>query len=69
MDGDALLAEGRTPVSEAASAMAELEAGQVLLIEVSFQPAPLVDAFRAKGHELHCEEDGAGRWRVWLRRR
>jgi hypothetical protein len=67
LDADALLAAGSTPVGEASARLAELEPGAVLLLNATFEPAPLVDALRAKGHEVWVERT-EGRVRVWIRR-
>jgi hypothetical protein len=68
LDADALLAAGRMPVSEAAVALAGMASGEVLLIEAPFQPAPLIDALRAKGHELYAAPADGDAWHVWVRR-
>jgi hypothetical protein len=67
IDAEALLATGRIPVGEASARLAELEPGQVLLLTAPFEPAPLIDALRAKGHEAWVERD-QDRFRVLIRR-
>jgi len=68
IDAGALLDAGETPVGETTRRLAEMIAGQVLTIEASFNPAPLVDAVRAKGHEVHVSSSSSDRWTVWVRR-
>lgn len=67
LDADALLAAGSTPVGEASVRLAGLAPGAVLLLNATFEPAPLIDALRAKGHEVWVERSG-DRVRVWIRR-
>jgi len=67
LDADALLAAGRTPVGEASARLAELEPGGILLLDASFEPAPLVDALRTKGHEIWVDKN-QDQVRVWIRR-
>jgi hypothetical protein len=68
LDADAILARGGTPVGEASARLAEAAPGAVLLLKAPFYPAPLVDALRAKGHEVYAREAGGGSWEVLLRR-
>jgi hypothetical protein len=68
LDADAILARGGTPVGEAAARLADAAPGTVLLLKAPFYPAPLVDALRAKGHDVHAREADGGAWEVFLRR-
>jgi hypothetical protein len=68
IDAGALLDRGETPVAEATSTLAGMDAGQLLLLTAPFQPAPLIDALSAKGHDVFAEEGGEGRWQVWVRK-
>jgi hypothetical protein len=68
LDADAILARGGTPVGEASARLAEAAPGTVLLLRAPFYPAPLVDALRAKGHEVFAREAEGGSWEVFLRR-
>ena len=67
LDAEALLAAGKTPVGEASARLAELEPGQVLCVDAPFEPKLLVDALRAKGHQVWVAR-GRERFRVWIRR-
>lgn len=67
VDAGALLDAGETPVSEASQRLAHLGAGEVLLITAPFQPAPLIDTLRGKGHEVFARPAGEG-WEVWVRK-
>lgn len=58
IDAEAELAAGRTPVAEAQRRLAEMAPGEVLELAAPFEPAPLIDALRAKGHEVHVERYG-----------
>ena len=68
IDADELLSSGKTPVAEASQALAELGNGGILRITAEFQPAPLIDALRAKGHEVYASEVGTEAWEVWIRK-
>ena len=67
IDGGALLERGETPVASATAALQGMVEEEVLLLTAPFQPAPLIDALRGKGHEVwvqHADEE----WRVWVRK-
>ncbi len=66
LDADALLAAGKTPIAEIGRARAGLEPGSVLLLKVSFYPAPLIDALRGQGLDVHAERSDAGGWLVFI---
>ena len=68
IDAGSLLDSGETPVGVVSKALAEMESGEVLVICAPFQPAPLIDALRDKGHEVVARADDGGAWRVWVRR-
>ena len=68
LDADAILARGATPVVEVTARLAEAAPGSVLLLEAPFYPAPLVDAVRAKGHEVFARPSAGGSWQLFLRR-
>ena len=67
-DADAMLAEGETPVGKVTAALAGMGEGEVVLIRSSFQIAPLIDAFRAKGHEIFIRRTGGDAWETWVRK-
>jgi hypothetical protein len=67
LDADALLADGKTPVAETAVALAHMKPGDLLLVRATFEPAPLVDAMREKGHEVFADKRGEEDWAVWVR--
>jgi TusA-related sulfurtransferase len=68
IDGGALLDAGETPIAKAAAALAEMERGQVLVVSAPFQPAPMLDSLRGKGHEVFAQEEPDATWRVWIRK-
>jgi len=68
IDAGALLAAGETPVGHASAALADMAPGEVLLITAPFQPAPLIDAVRDKGHEVFARSEEGDRWNVWVRK-
>ena len=68
IDGGGLLDAGETPIGRASAALAEMDSGEVLVISAPFQPAPLIDSLRAKGHEVYAREESDATWRVWIRK-
>jgi len=50
VDADALLADGRTPLSEILDQARALEEGAILRVAVSFRPLPLIDALEKQGY-------------------
>jgi TusA-related sulfurtransferase len=68
IDAGALLDAGQTPIAIASKAISEMETGDVLVVAAPFQPAPLIDSLRGKGHEVYARAEEAGSWRVWVRK-
>lgn len=68
LDADLLLAAGAVPVARATELLAGMAAGEVLLVRSSFHVAPLVDALRAKGHEVAVRRLGEDVWETWVRK-
>ncbi len=68
VDADVLLAAGKTPLAEASRELTGMKSGETLLVTAAFEPAPLVDALRARGHEVHCGRGTGDRWLVHVRR-
>ena len=68
IDGGALLDAGETPIARASIVLAEMSLGEVLVVSAPFQPAPLVDSLRAKGHEVYAREESDAAWRVWIKK-
>ena len=67
-DADAMLARGETPVGQVSATLVGMAVGQVLLVRSTFQVAPLIDAMRAKGHEVFTRKVGDEAWEAWVRR-
>jgi len=68
IDGGALLDAGETPIARASTALAGMSSGEVLVVSAPFQPAPLVDSLRAKGHDVFAREESNETWRVWIKK-
>jgi hypothetical protein len=68
IDAGALLDSGETPIAVVSKALLELETGEVLVIAAPFQPAPMIDALRSKGHDVVSRVGEGGAWTVWVRR-
>jgi hypothetical protein len=67
-DADALLAQGATPVAKVSEALGGMEEGDVVLIRSTFQVAPLIDAMRAKSHEVFTHKVGEDAWEAWVKK-
>jgi TusA-related sulfurtransferase len=68
IDGGALLDAGETPVAKASTALTGMAPGEVLVLSAPFQPAPLIDSLRAKGHDVYAREANDGTWLAWIRK-
>lgn len=68
-DADAMLERGETPVSKVGGALAGMAVGEALLVRSTFQVAPLIDAMKAKGHEVFTRKVGEEAWEAWVRKR
>jgi TusA-related sulfurtransferase len=68
IDAGTLLDAGETPIGVVSKALAEMAIGDVLVVGAPFQPAPLIDALRRRGHEVVALSDEGGSWKVWVRR-
>jgi len=68
IDGGALLDVGETPIARASTALAGMSSGEVLVVSAPFQPAPLIDSLRAKGHDVYAREESDATWRVWIKK-
>jgi hypothetical protein len=67
-DADAMLERGETPVGLVTGALAALAPGEAVLVRSTFQVAPLIDAMKAKGHEVFTRKIGEDAWEAWVRR-
>lgn len=67
LDADELLTTGH-PVGAVVAALGRIEGGQVISLDSSFVPAPLIDLVRRQGHDVHCCNLGGGRHRTYIRR-
>lgn len=61
LDAEKILAGSGSPVGVLGARLSELPAGTIVGLRAPFYPAPLVDALRQRGHEVHAREAGA----VW----
>ena len=52
-DADAMLARGEVPLAPAMRRARELQEGELLRIDVSFRPTPLLDKLTEAGHPVH----------------
>lgn len=67
LDADEMMARGETPVNAVRHSLGEMAPGQVLLLEVSFKPEPLMQVMERQGFDLHAEPVTGGGWKVWIR--
>lgn len=58
IDADALLAVGESPLAKVQHALRELSDGEIVRINSSFRPEPLIDTFQKRAiptHVVHCQ--------------
>jgi hypothetical protein len=68
LDADAMLGAGETPIAKVSSLFTELESGAVIAVSAGFEPAPMIDAVRKKGHEVYVQKMNEDDWTVWVRK-
>ena len=68
LDADAMLAAGETPIAKVSSLFKEMDPGAVIAVTADFQPAPLIDAMRKKGHEVYVGKPDGDAWKVWVKK-
>jgi TusA-related sulfurtransferase len=68
IDGGALLDAGETPIARASAALAGMSPGEILVVSAPFQPAPLIDTLRGRGHDVYAREESDATWRVWIKK-
>ncbi len=66
IDADAMLATGEHPLGAIHKQMASMEAGCYLKLTSSFLPAPLFDAMRSAGVQVHWQQAGPERYETFL---
>ncbi len=66
LEAEAILASGKTPVGVFVERLSHASPGEVVLLVSPFNPAPLVDAVKAKGYGVFVRCAGQ-RWEVWVR--
>jgi len=66
LNADELLAGGVNPLTLAQGHLNSLQPDQVLLIEGSFRPEPLIDLLTRQGRRVHSAPDGTGRYRTFV---
>jgi DUF438 domain-containing protein len=69
IDADAMLAQGVHPLQRVTEAAQQLSGEQLVCIESGFLPAPLIDAFRARGFAVASYQSSPGRFRTCIRRK
>ena len=67
-DADAMLAAGETPITEVTRRLQNLEPGAMIEVKADFQPAPLIDAMRSKGHDVYVRQADVEAWIVLVRK-
>lgn len=66
LDADALLASGENPLREVSAHLAQLQPHQVLVIEGSFRPEPLIDLLTSQGRPIHVAQRGPDQYRTFI---
>ena len=65
-DADAMLDDGVAPVGPVLQRARSLAVGEVLLVQATFAPSPLVARAAADGHQAELIDDGDGQFRVYI---
>jgi len=68
LDAESMLSAGETPIAKVSSMLHGMESGSVIGVTAGFQPAPLIDALRSKGHEVFVRREDDEKWLVWVRK-
>lgn len=68
VDADEMLARGEHPLGIMSQKAQALVGSEILALDSGFLPAPLIDAFRARGYEVEAFETTPTRFRTCLRR-
>lgn len=66
VEAEAILAAGKTPVAVFVERLTLALPGEIVLLVAPFNPAPLIDAVKAKGYEVYARHAGE-RWEVWAK--
>jgi hypothetical protein len=66
LDADALLDAGEVPLGRVNQQARALAAGELLRIESSFRPVPLVEALEKQGYRCHVRERAAGSFETFV---
>jgi uncharacterized protein (DUF2249 family) len=64
LDVRPLIARGEEPFQEIMSVVANLTAGESLLLVTPFLPSPLIEKLKADGFTARPERAGSGAWRT-----
>jgi len=67
IDADVLLGRGENPAGEVFRRAAALGEAEILAVESSFLPAPLMEALRGRGCEVWVRKEGGDRYVTYLR--
>jgi hypothetical protein len=59
LDGRPLIEAGERPLDNVMSTLGRLQSGDILELTTPFEPAPLIDLAKQKGHEAWCREESA----------
>jgi uncharacterized protein (DUF2249 family) len=57
MDGRPVIEAGERPLDSVMSALGRLSKGEILELTTPFEPAPLIDMAKKKGHQAWCKEE------------
>lgn len=66
MDADAMLALGKHPLGKVQATIAAMPPGEMLRIDSSFHPAPLIDMLLGMGMQVYSRELAADRHQTWI---
>jgi hypothetical protein len=69
LDADALLEAGEVPLPRGNEKASALSPGQLLRVDSSFRPVPLIDALSKQGFRSFVRETAPGRFETFFSRR
>jgi len=66
IEADQMLAQGVHPLNKVSSLAARLAPGELIRIESSFPPIPLVEAMKSHGHDAWTRSIGGGKFETFV---
>jgi hypothetical protein len=68
LDGRPLIEAGERPLDAVMSTLGRVQNGDILELTTPFEPAPLIDLAKQKGHQVWCREDSSEVVKTYFRK-